>query len=234
MIAILIAWQVYLQVGPDEGEAWPYLALLVRMVSKPFYNELRTRQQLGYLVGASVDEAAGVRGLLFRVQSTVRTPPQLEERIEAFLHSYYADTLARMSPSEFGAFRDAAVAQALDVDKRLDTQCSRLWRECARRRYDFERPWRTAERMRGLTLEGLRAFYQAYVAPEGTRRQRLSTHVFSPRAALPRTLQLEALPEEGALYPAEPDRLQATRGALLDVTDDVPPLAAPSPDATLN
>ena len=198
------AAEVYLQIGPDEGEAWRYLSLLVRMVSKPFFTELRTRQQLGYLVAASANEAAGVRGLLFSVQSTVRDPPQLEERIDAFL-SGYGDTLARMSPSEFGAFRDAAAAQALDVDKRLDAQCARLWSECIKRRYDFERPHRTAERIRMLTLDGMRAFYEAFVAPDGERRQRLSTHVFAPRTAQPRTLQLDVL--SGDLYPAEPDRL---------------------------
>ena len=202
------AAEVYLQIGGDEGEAWRYLSLLVRMVSKPFYNELRTRQQLGYLVAASVNEDAGVRGLLFRVQSTVRDPPQLEERIDTFL-SDYGQTLARMSPSEFDASRDAAATQILDVDKRLDAQCTRLWSECAQRRYDFRRPWRTSAGMQRLTLDGMRTFYAAYVAPDGERRQRLSTHVFAPRSA-PRTLQLEALP--GDLYPPEPDRLQARRG----------------------
>ena len=61
--------------------------------------------------------------------------------------------------------------------------------------------------MRRANLGEMRAFYGAYVAPEGERRQRLSTHVFAPRTA-PRTLQLDALPGD-SLYPPEPDRLQA-------------------------
>ncbi len=201
------AVEVYLQIGRDEGDdVWPYLSVLVRMLSKPFYSDLRTRQQLGYLVAASIDETAGVRALLLTVQSPVLQPPLLEERIEAFL-SGYGDTLARMSPAEFGALRDAAAAQALDVDGRLDAQCMRLWVECAQRRYDFERPWRTAERMRALTLDGMRDFYAAYVAPMGERRQRLSTQVFAPASgSAPRTLQLDALAPD-CLYPAEPDRL---------------------------
>jgi insulysin len=84
-------------------------------------------------------------------------------------------------------------------------QCSRLWTECARRRYDFERPARTATALRALTLDGMRAFYGAYVAADGERRQRLSTHVFAPSSARKEGLQLDALPED--LYPAEPDRL---------------------------
>ena len=66
--------------GPDEGEEWVLLALLNQYISKAFYSELRTKQQLGYIVQCGSTEADGVRGLVFIVQSSVQPPPELEAR----------------------------------------------------------------------------------------------------------------------------------------------------------
>ena len=66
-----------LQVGRDDGGlTWRLLGLLSQLVDQPFYAELRTKQQLGYIVGSSVTESEGVRGLVFSVQSSVPRPRQ--------------------------------------------------------------------------------------------------------------------------------------------------------------
>ena len=62
--------------------------LLSRLLEQPFFEDLRTRQQLGYIVGSSVTENAGVRALVLTVQSAVQPPPELEKRIAAFLRAY--------------------------------------------------------------------------------------------------------------------------------------------------
>ena len=46
--------------GRDDGGAtWRLLGLLSQLVDQPFYSELRTKQQLGYIVGSSVTESEG-------------------------------------------------------------------------------------------------------------------------------------------------------------------------------
>ena len=52
------------------------LALLNQYISKAFYSELRTKQQLGYIVQCAANEIDGVRGIVFVVQSNVQ-PPQV-------------------------------------------------------------------------------------------------------------------------------------------------------------
>ena len=37
------AVQVYLQVGPDDGEDWLLLVVLSRLLEQPFFEDLRTR-----------------------------------------------------------------------------------------------------------------------------------------------------------------------------------------------
>ena len=37
-----------LQIGPDHGDTWMLLVLLAQILEQPFYEELRTKQQLGW------------------------------------------------------------------------------------------------------------------------------------------------------------------------------------------
>jgi insulysin len=181
-------------VGTDEGDGWLYLLLLSQMLDKAVYSELRTKQQLGYIVQCGVTEANGVRALVFIIQSSVKPPPEVEDRLEAFLR-LFRGTLSLLSEDELGTYRDALAAELGDVDQRADGQASRLWGECAMRRYDFGRPWRNAQRMRRVTREGLLAFFDDHIAASAPMRRRLSTHVFAKRAA-PKTLRVDPLPDE--------------------------------------
>ena len=63
------------------------------------------------------------------------------------------------------------------------------------RRYDYGRPWRSARRFRGVTRAGLLEFYDRAIAPGAVTVRRMSTHVFSRRAA-PSTLRVDPIADE--------------------------------------
>merc|ERR1711879_187862 len=66
---------LYMQ-GPDSSDQTrARLALLGQILSAPYYQYMRTEQQLGYIVFASVYPQRTVPGLVFIVQSP-GTPPQ--------------------------------------------------------------------------------------------------------------------------------------------------------------
>ena len=197
----------------DEGDNWLHLALLGQLIEQPFYEELRTKQQLGYIVQCGITEADGVRAMVFNVQSSVLQPPQVEERIDAFLRSYRS-TLAAMSDQELNVNRESFAVQATDVDKRLGQQANRLWGEIVQRRYDYGRPWRTARRVRKVSKEQLLDFFDRVVAPGSPQGKRMATHVFAKSAA-PGALVVDALPS--VFYPPPPQRVPGSREGLRDV-----------------
>jgi len=205
------ALEVYFQVGPDRGDDWLQLALLSQILEQPFFGELRTKQQLGYIVQSGVTETEGVRGLSFLVQSTKEPPAQVERRVDSFLTEFRA-SLASMPEAELQSYREALASQALDVDKRLGQQASRFWGEISQRRYDFGRPWRTAKRVRKVQREELVAFFDRFVAPGTPELRRLSTHVFARRAA-PKALEDPSSALEDVYWPASPDQIDVVRGA---------------------
>ena len=116
----------------DKGDDWVHLALISQLLDQPFYGELRTKQQLGYIVSSGIGESDGVRSLVFSVQSSVLPPPEVENRIDTFL-TEYRQTLAALPDADLDKYREALDVQATDVDKRLGQQASRLWSEIVQR-----------------------------------------------------------------------------------------------------
>ena len=137
-----------------------------------------------------------------------------------------AGTLLLLGEAEVQSYAASIAAQFTDVDGRLDQQAAclgctsaaprlfhtaglskqagRLWAECTRRRYDFERPWRSAEKVKRLTREQLIAFFDRHVASGSPTRRQLSTHVYAQSMAPP---QLRVQLPADDFYPAPRDLL---------------------------
>ena len=135
-----------------------------------------------------------MRGLSFVVQSTKQPPPEIERRTDAFLR-LFRGTLLIMGDDELERYKQTLSAQFENVDNRLDIQAGRLWGECSIQRYDFQRPWSNAAKVRRLTQKQLLDFFDTHVADGSATRRRLSTHVFSQRMA-PTTLTVQAVPDD--------------------------------------
>ena len=61
------------------------LDLFEQVVEEPFYNQLRTKEQLGYSVDAGMRCTHRVLGFCFRIQSAEYAPPHLHQRITVFI-----------------------------------------------------------------------------------------------------------------------------------------------------
>lgn len=78
--------ELYVQCGRQSDRANVMVDLVAQVLTEPCYNQLRTKEQLGYIVFCGPRKANGVQGIRVIVQST-RHPADVEERIECFLDS---------------------------------------------------------------------------------------------------------------------------------------------------
>ena len=93
--------------GPDQHALW---GLLGHLLGTPFFQELRTEQQLGYVASAWGFDEHRVPGLHLQLQSSVVGPTVLLERTDAFL-SDWPKTLRKMDAMEFETARQAYAEQ---------------------------------------------------------------------------------------------------------------------------
>ena len=62
--------------------------LLYDMMKEPCYQQLRTTEQLGYIVWSGARSVSNIEGLRVTVQSSVQDPRALDSRIDAFLQQF--------------------------------------------------------------------------------------------------------------------------------------------------
>ncbi|KAA8563848.1 hypothetical protein EYC84_011863 [Monilinia fructicola] len=110
--------------------------LLDQMTHEPAFDQLRTKEQLGYVVFSGCTTTTTTIAYRFIIQSE-KTPQYLEERIDSFLVGF-SKTLKSMTDSEFEGHKRSLITKRLEKLKNLDQESNRLWSHIDYEYYDFE------------------------------------------------------------------------------------------------
>ncbi len=111
------------------------LQLFAQIASEPAFNELRTKQQLGYIIFSGVTGAIGSMGFRVLIQSE-RDPIYLETRIEAFLDSL-KEYIDEMSEEEFEKNKQSIIAKKEEKPKNLGEETRQFSASIHDRYYEF-------------------------------------------------------------------------------------------------
>jgi insulysin len=126
------AVEVTLQAGSEavlgyEGVA--ILDLIAHMAYNSAYNQLRTKEQLGYIVSASTRKVAGGSwGISVVVQSSSASPVVLEDRIQEWFKVFRKE-LDEMDPEEVAMEARSVVSQLREGNTKLSQEVSQAWNE---------------------------------------------------------------------------------------------------------
>jgi insulysin len=111
-------WATYFQAGPRSPELSAILQVGISHLRTSFFNELRTNQQLGYVVHSGVHNSEKSHGMLFLVQSGQYSPETIAERFSAWQTQALAE-LEKLSPEEFAAFTSGVATEMREKDKTM-------------------------------------------------------------------------------------------------------------------
>lgn len=178
------AIEYYLQIGPNtDFETRAKLQILAQMTDEPSFDQLRTKEQLGYVVWSGARPSATTTGYRVLIQSE-RTPQYLETRIDAFLAKFKKD-LAAMSTEDFEKHKKSLIARKLEKMKNLTSETSRLWSYIMSEAYNFFQVDVDVDIIRKVTKEEMVEFFAHYIDPESTTRAKLSIHLNAQKIADP-------------------------------------------------
>lgn len=110
--------------------------LLDQITHEPAFDQLRTKEQLGYVVFSGARTSSTTIGYRFIIQSE-KTAEYLESRIDSFLTGF-KDTLDKMTESEFEGHKRSLTTKRLEKLKNLDQESGRLWSYIDSEYLDFE------------------------------------------------------------------------------------------------
>jgi len=135
---------IYYQAADDDIRTQAAFALLQEMMQTPFFNELRTREQLGYLVYMTSASALRLPGIKFVIQSPDTPRPVLVARIQRFLEDYAAQ-LETMDPAVFEQFRLSLASRLTAKDTQLRARSLRYLHDLSLNHLHFDSNERLAE-----------------------------------------------------------------------------------------
>lgn len=150
----VLAW--YLQ---GRGTSWDdraATALTGQVMKSGFFQQLRTEQQLGYVVSAFTWAQLNVPGLVMLIQSPVADAAELERAMSAFMQG----VLPALDEAQFDRHKAALVSDILRPDKNISERADYYWRAITLRRLDFESRDQLADAVRELSLEDFTAYYE--------------------------------------------------------------------------
>lgn len=157
------------------------LQLFAQMTDEPAFDQLRTKEQLGYVVWSGVRPAAVTMGYRVLIQSE-RDPDYLETRINAFLLKFKQD-LASMSEEDFEGHKRSLVNKRLEKLKNLDFETGRLWSYISGEYFNFHQVDRDVAVIRQLTKDDIKQFYAQFIDPESPTRAKVSVHLEAQASA---------------------------------------------------
>jgi insulysin len=112
--------------------------IIEKFVSQPFFTEMRTKQQLGYIVSSSVQEDNGQYYLFFIIQSESHPADEIAMRADRFIKDLVQE-FDSMADSRFEEFRMAVRNELLEKPKSIMEKCLRFDRLTFEYNKDFDR-----------------------------------------------------------------------------------------------
>lgn len=191
------AVEVVLQGGTQSTRNNALFELIAQILHEPAYDELRTKEQLGYIVWSGLRRSNGTQGFRVIVQSP-HNPEYLDQRIEAFF-AKMEQTLADLTEEEFVRHRDAHIQRRLEKPKKMSSLTIRWWTEIICNQYNFDRENLEVACLRNITKDEIMEHFKNYIAVGGSQRAKLSVQVVSTAAGGAGSSSPPALPSDDSL-----------------------------------
>ena len=128
---------LYLQADSDSAQARVETALINELLSTPFYTQLRTEQQLGYVVFSNFLPIGETPGVGLTVQSPTADSQALKQAYRDFLTSWRAGLETELEQN-MEQYRASLRSRIASPSKRLADETARLWREIDRGNLHFD------------------------------------------------------------------------------------------------
>jgi secreted Zn-dependent insulinase-like peptidase len=149
----------YMQAPANDWRSRGLAALSGQILKSGFFQQLRTEQQLGYMVSAFKYSLADVPGLAFMVQSPTVSSVRLQEAVEDFLRGTLGEEQG-ITAQQFARHKQALINDILLPPKNLWEQSENFWMDIARRQLDFDSRQQLVGQVGAISYEQWRDWFR--------------------------------------------------------------------------
>eukprot|EP00484_Ammonia_sp_Unknown_P002445 CAMPEP_0197074844 /NCGR_PEP_ID=MMETSP1384-20130603/211309_1 /TAXON_ID=29189 /ORGANISM="Ammonia sp." /LENGTH=1070 /DNA_ID=CAMNT_0042513685 /DNA_START=164 /DNA_END=3375 /DNA_ORIENTATION=+ len=161
----------------DTVRDFAVLDLFAHLCDAPCFDQLRTKEQLGYIVWSFNDMVKGFMTFRILIQSNCANPKKLNCRIEEFLKTF-RDVVEKMDDDTFALNKKSVINNLLEKPKTIHEQNSRYWREITSSRYQFQRRENLAKEIEKVSKEDVLKFYDEFIVQNSEARTKFTVHCY--------------------------------------------------------
>jgi secreted Zn-dependent insulinase-like peptidase len=161
----------YFEVGPvgDNTKEKLINDIIMQFLDEPFYSELRTKQQLGYVVYCRTQKNQDLLGNIFTVQSPTRSAEYIVNSINEFL-VLYRDKIKNIPDEEFETVKKAVLTIISEKDINLSKENDRFMREISSHKYNFSRQSEDITILATITKSDFQSHFERIFFSDFTKR----------------------------------------------------------------
>lgn len=161
---------------PDDSPATRAAAVvLANFFGEPFYSELRTKQQLGYIVGSNAGASLRQRYFSFVIQSSGYAPDELRKRAEAFIATLPA-ALAAVDDKQWATLLAGARSTLEEKPKSIRDKAEQFFSAAFTYHGEWDRRQAAVKALETLTREQAAAQLTQALAPDTAQRRTVLLH----------------------------------------------------------
>ncbi|MDP5254758.1 MULTISPECIES: insulinase family protein [unclassified Vibrio] len=166
---------VYHQCPDTEPRSIALYALANHLMSAEFFHQIRTKQQLGYMVGTGNMPMHRHPGLVLYVQSPSASPQTLISSIDEFLNAFYL-LLLELTDYQWHSSKKGLWNQISAPDTTLKMRSQRLWVAIGNKDNEFNQRERVLEQLKSLTRADMMRFVVNELKPRTANRLVMHSH----------------------------------------------------------
>lgn len=153
------SWGMNIQFGPRDMKLNAALRVGHAHLQNSFYTDLRTKQQLGYIVASNLSIQEHVLGLLFLVQSASFSPFEISKRASKWLSGAIHE-LEAIKLQEFATYKLGVIQELREKDKTIQEKLESLYFEAVLMKGHFNYKEDVARAVEKLTQEEMLEVYR--------------------------------------------------------------------------
>ncbi|OBT15873.1 peptidase M16 [Vibrio sp. UCD-FRSSP16_10] len=160
---------IYYQGQDSQPLSIATFTLANHLMSSAFFNEIRTKQQLGYMVGTGNMPLNRIPGIVVYVQSPVAAPIDLVASIDEFLNAFYM-VLLELTEAQWQNSKQGLLNQIMAPDNNLRTKGQRFWVSIGNKDKEFNNRELVVEKISTLTRADMIRFVVNQLKPRTANR----------------------------------------------------------------
>ncbi len=154
------AMMSYSQWAPWTIENHAKILVVSQLLSQPYFSELRTRQQLGYVARASGQHGSGYVGVVSAIQSPKVKSLQLHEKSQQFLKQFFTEKIKTLTEEELRPILQTIENELLVTPTTLPEREKEFYQSAIKYEGKFQIRESIAAVIKGLKVQDIRSFIE--------------------------------------------------------------------------